>query len=59
MWCMGRNREIGVVERQLMHVSEVQFCVVAQPGAGVCGRLFILGDAKFTTKLMIRLLIGA
>jgi len=59
MRCMGRNREIGVVERKLQHVSQVELGVVAQSGAGVRGRMLTFGDAKLSAVQTVRFLAGA
>ena len=47
MRCMGRNREISVVERKLQHISQVELGVVAQTRAGVGGRILTSGDPIF------------
>jgi hypothetical protein len=56
---MRRDREVGVVERKLKHVSQVELGVVAQSGAGVCGSMLTFGDPRFTAIQTPRLLTGA
>ena len=59
MRCMGRNRKIGVVERKLQHISQVELGVVAQSSARVRGRMLTFGDAKLSAVKTVRLLTGA
>ena len=46
VWRMRRDREVGVVERELKHVSQVEFGVVAQTGAGI----YALGCSLFAIR---------
>ena len=58
VWCMRWDREVGVVERELKNVSQVEFGVVAQTGAGICTRLLALCDSEFPAVETVRLLAG-
>ena len=58
VWRVGWDREVGVVERELKNVSEVEFGVVAQTGAGICTRLLALCDSEFPAVETVRLLAG-
>jgi len=48
VWRMRWDREVGVVERELKNVSQVEFGVVAQIGAGIGSRVLALGDPELT-----------
>lgn len=58
VWRMRWDREVGVVERELKHVSQVEFGVVAQTGAGVCTGLRAFCDSEFPAVKTLRLLAG-
>ena len=59
VWRMWRDREIGVVERELKNVFQVEFGVVAQTGAGIGSRLLALCDSEFPAVETSRLLAGS
>ena len=58
VWRMRWDREVGVVERELKNVSQVEFGVVAQTGAGLCTSLLALCDSEFSAVETVRLLAG-
>jgi len=45
---MRWDREVGVVERKLKNVFQVEFGVVAQIGAGISSKVLALGDPELT-----------
>ena len=58
VWRMRWDREVGVVERELKNVSQVEFGVVAQTGARICTRLLALCNSEFPAVETVRLLAG-
>ena len=58
VWRVRWDGEVGVVEGKLENVSQVEFGVVAQTGAGICTRLFALCDSEFPAVETLRLLAG-
>ena len=58
VWRMRWDREVGVVERELKNVSQVEFGIKAQTGAGICTRLLALCDSEFPAEETVRLLAG-
>ena len=58
MWCMGRYREVGVVERKFENFSQVEFGVITQASASVCGGMLAFCDPEFPTVKAICLLAG-
>ena len=58
VWRMRWDREVDVVERELKNVSQVEFGIKAQTGAGICARLLSLCDSEFPAVEAVRLLAG-
>lgn len=46
---MRWHREIVVVKRQIQHLAQVEFGVIAQAGGCIASRVLALGDPKFPT----------
>ena len=58
VWRVRWDGEVGVVERKLKNVSQVEFGVVAQTGAGIGSRVLALCDSEFPAVETVRLLAG-
>lgn len=58
VWRVGWDGEVGVVERKLKNISQVELGVVAQTGAGIDSRLLALCDPEFPAVVTVRLLTG-
>ncbi len=58
VWRMWWDREVGVIERELKNVFQVEFGVVTQTGAGIGGWVLALCDPEFPTVETVRLLAG-
>ena len=56
VWRMWWDREVGVVERELKNVSQVEFSVVAQSGASICTSLLALCNSEYPAVETVRLM---
>ena len=54
-----RDGEVGVVERELKNISQIELGVVAQTGAGIGSRVLALGNSEFPTVQTICFLAGS